>query len=254
MSRPTVDIERAADEWKTYKEWPNPHSHRVRLWLGPKAEGRPGVLTRNRPGKDKRQSYTDGEQSETEMVSGRKKAKDDRLIFLTRKLNRKVHVSGEFPIKIFGTVNRPDTNFTYLLVDYGRDMRVNHESGGEGISTGSKESCHGKSTQADDACYAVTIKQTAVAPYEIVTRGWLDAKHRKSLRRSNLLSPGEPYRFKWSGFGEDYVFEKGHRIGVIVAGSDSTYTIPDGQQATVDVKLHKSKVILPVVGRARGLR
>jgi X-Pro dipeptidyl-peptidase len=255
MSEPTVDIERKADVWKTYKEWPNPRAHRVRLWLGPKDKKRPGVLTRNRPGKKASQTYTDGEQFESEMVSGRKKAKDDRLIFLTKKLDRKVHVSGEFPIKITGTVDRPDTNFTYLLVDYGRDLRVNHESSTEGISTSAtKQSCHGKSTKADDACYYVTSKQRAANPYEIVTRGWLDARHRKSIRSSEPLTPGETYKFGWKGFGEDYVFHKGHRIGVIVAGSDSTFTIPDGQQATVDVNLHKSKVILPVVGRGRGLR
>ncbi len=255
MSEPTVDIERRADVWKTYKEWPNPRAHRVRLWLGPKAKRRPGVLTRKRPAKDKSQTYTDGEQSETEMVTGRRKTKEDRLIFLTRKLRRRVHVSGEFPIKITGTVDRADTNFTYLLVDYGRDLRVNHESSTDGISTSAtKESCHGKSTGADDACYFVTSKQTATNPYEIVTRGWLDAKHRKSIRSSEPLTPGETYKFRWKGFGEDYVFKKGHRIGVIVAGSDSTYTIPDGQQATVDVDLHNSRVILPVVGRARGLK
>ena len=152
-------------------------------------------------------------------------------------------------------MDRVDTNFTYLLVDYGRDLRVNHEGSGEGIATSaSKESCHGRSTAADDACYFVTTKTTHTARYEIVTRGWLDAKHRKSIRSSEPLTPGETYNFRWKGFGEDYVFKKGHRIGVIVAGSDATFTVPDGQQATVDVNLHKSRVTLPIVGRGRRAR
>ena len=255
MSEPTVDIERSADKWRTYAEWPNPRAHRVRLWLGEGTKNQPGTLTRKRPAKGKSQTYTDGEQSESSMVSGRKNAKDDRLLFITGKLNRKVHMSGEFPIKINATVDRPDTNFTYLLVDYGRDLRVNHESSTEGISTSStKESCHGQSTQADDSCYFLTAKQTATNPYEIVTRGWLDAKHRKSIRSSEPLIPGDAYNFRWNAFAEDYVFKKGHRIGVIVAGSDDTFTIPDGEKATVDVNLHKSRVSFPIVGGARRTR
>ncbi|MDQ3952428.1 MAG: X-prolyl-dipeptidyl aminopeptidase, partial [Actinomycetota bacterium] len=63
----------------------------------------------------------------------------------------------------------------------------------------------------------------------------------------------ETYRFRWEIFGEDYVFLRGHRIGVVIAGSDRDWTIPDETHATVDVRLRRSKVILPVVGGKRRL-
>ena len=138
-------------------------------------------------------------------------------------------------------------------------LRVNDDDSGEGIRTLTKESCHGSSTQLDDSCYFLTEKTTVTAPFEIVSTGWLDAKHRPrkttnqkpyaNLRSSDVLTPDEVYKFKWSAFGEDYVFKKGHQIGVVIAGSDSTYTVPDGQDANVTAHLRDSTVKLPVVGK-----
>ena len=251
MSQPTVDIERKADKWKTYKEWPAPRVRRVKLWLNPGDKKRPGILKRRRARKGKSQTYTDDpNQSESSMASGPKKSDPNRIIFLTKKLNRKVRVSGEFPIKLKASLDKVDTNFTYLLVDYGKGVRVNHEGSGEGITTTQQENCWGASIPQDDACYFITKKVVVSTPYEIVTRGWLDAKHRKGLRNSQPLTPGQAYGFKWKGMGEDYIFKKGHRIGVVVAGGDSTFTVPDGQDAEVTVKLRASHVTLPVVGRS----
>ena len=257
MSEPRVDIERRPDVWKTYRDWPAPNARRLRLWFGPSTKELAGTLLRRRAPKDKTMSYTDSEDgtSEGNMVADPSEQQDFRLLFLTNKLNRSVRVSGQIPVKVSAQVDRPDTNFTMLLVDYGRALRVNHEAADDGITTSStKESCHGASTQADDACYFVTQKLVHTNDIEIVTRGWLDAKHNKAMRESNPLTPGERYRFRWSGFGEDYVFKKGHRIGVVIAGSDSDWTIPDGQQATVTVDLHRSRVVLPVVGKGRRAR
>jgi X-Pro dipeptidyl-peptidase len=87
---------------------------------------------------------------------------------------------------------------------------------------------------------------------EIVSRGWLDARHNESLRRNTPLEPDKFYEFKWEIFGEDYIFKRRHRLGIVIAGSDTDWTIPDPQQATVTVHLAKSSVSLPIVGgRAR---
>jgi X-Pro dipeptidyl-peptidase len=188
------------------------------------------------------------------MVSNRHSASPNRLLFVSRRLSRPLRISGEIPIKLSATLDSLDTDFTFLLVDYGKALRVDHEGSGEGIRTlGAKQSCHGKSTARDDACYFETEKTTVTNDVEIVSRGWLDARHRESLRRSESLEPGKRYSFEWKAFGEDYVFTKGHRIAVVVAGSDATFTVPDPHQATVDVALHNSSVILPIVGKAVGI-
>jgi X-Pro dipeptidyl-peptidase len=66
-----------------------------------------------------------------------------------------------------------------------------------------------------------------------------------------MLTPGETYLFKWDIFAEDYVFKRGHRLGIVIAGSDVDWTIPEENRAQVTVKLGTSKVKLPVVGGRR---
>ena len=68
------------------------------------------------------------------------------------------------------------------------------------------------------------------------------------------MVPGELYRFRWDIFGDDYVFAKGHRLGIVIAGSDPDWTIPDETHANVNVRLRRSKVVIPVVGGARRLQ
>ena len=250
MDEPIADIERGADRWKTYDSWPDRRARKVRLHLGPKKKKLPGTFSLRR----KRGVMTyqdDPEQSENQMASSPMEASENRLIFLTPKLRKKVRISGRIKVDIRATVDQVDTNFTALLVDYGKAKRVS--GGAEGIQTLTRESCHGQSTEDDDACYFVTEKVVSQDEIEIVSRGWLDARHRDSLRQGEPMVPGERYRFRWEIFGDDYVFLRGHRIGLVIAGSDADWTIPDETHATVDVRLRRSKVILPVVGGKRRL-
>jgi X-Pro dipeptidyl-peptidase len=253
MDEPVADIERAPNKWKTYRSWPDRRARKVRLFLGPQRKKLPGTFRLRRPKRSETAYTDDPEQSEDEMVEDPMAESPSRLVFLTPKLRKKVRISGRIRVDIRATVDQVDTNFTALLVDYGEAKRVAHESGGEGIQTLTRESCHGQSTEADDACYFVTKKTEARNPLEIVSRGWLDARHRDSLRRGEPMVPGDTYRFRWEIFGDDYVFQKGHRLGLVIAGSDPDWTIPDETNANVTVLLRKSRMILPVVGGSRRL-
>ena len=260
MKEPAVDIERGPDKWTRHSTWPDKKARKLHLKFGPAKKGRIGTLKRKNAAPDATQEYTDEPAGELEMASDPKTVKANRLLFLTKKLKRNVRLSGEFLIRLSASVDQVDTNFTFLLVDYGTKMRVNHNDSGEGISTSTtKESCHGASTELDDACYFLTEKTKIASPIEIVSVGWLDAKHRRRkttnmkpyphLRSFENLTPDKKYSFRWKAYGEDYVFDKGHQIGVVVAGSDSTFTVPDPSQANVTVHLQKSKVVMPVVGK-----
>ncbi|MDQ3954760.1 MAG: CocE/NonD family hydrolase [Actinomycetota bacterium] len=255
MAEPAVDIQRTRG-WDTYQTWPSRGRRMARLWLGPADGDRPGTLSFKRPGEGATQSYVDNQPEDdwqSYMVSDPKTAKDERLLFLTNKLNRDVRVSGQFKIWLSATVDRPDTNFAFYLVDYGKALRMNHNSD-SGLRTTTKESCHGQSTAKDDACYFKLDPIMAESDIEVVTRGWLDARHRKNPKKMEPLTPGEKYMFRWTAMGEDYIFKKGHQIGVMVGGSDTTWTVPDPEQgANIEVHLHESKVKLPIVGRLGGI-
>jgi X-Pro dipeptidyl-peptidase len=74
------------------------------------------------------------------------------------------------------------------------------------------------------------------------------------LRESEALTAGEVYSFEWDIFAEDFVFARGHRLGIVIAGSDPDWTIPDPSGAQVTAKLGSSKVSIPIVGGRRRFR
>ncbi len=254
MREPMVDLERRPGRWVRYGSWPSRRARSVTLFLGRRDRKRPGTLRKTSYRKVRTQTFTDDPfNDERNMASQPFKRKKTRLIFLSKPLARPVRLSGEVGLLLKATVDRADTNFTALLVDYGPARRVRHFDNG-GVTTTERQTCWGQSTDVDDACYFEVKELTGKQPYEIVSRGWLDARHRETLRKNDPLVPGQAYRFAWSVFGEDYVFGRGHRIGIVIAGSDETYTVPDPNHATITLNLTKSSVTMPIVGGMKALR
>lgn len=97
----------------------------------------------------------------------------------------------------------------------------------------------------------VTALLVDVAPdgsTSVVTRGWTDPQNRIDDSRTSWVKPGTPYRLDLSMQPDDYVFEPGHRLGVVLLSSDHDFTLrpPPGTELHVDVD--KTSVHLPVVG------
>jgi len=94
----------------------------------------------------------------------------------------------------------------------------------------------------------------STSPPVMVTRDWTDVQNRKGVDRSTPIQQGKEYAFGWDLEPDDYVFPAGHRIGLVVVSTDQQYTVrPDpGTQLTVNPS--KSRVDLPMVNGADGLR
>jgi X-Pro dipeptidyl-peptidase len=256
MDDPQADVEVAANQWKTYTSWPDPAATQVTAQFGPASGDAPGTLTL--PGKlapAATQSFTDDTaQNENTMAGDETTARQNRLVYLTSALPADVRLSGTATARIAASVDQPDTHLTVLLVDYGDDTRVDYKAGTDGSTTLGTSSCFGDSTADDSACYKDVGTLTANAPFDIVTRGWLDAAHNDSLTSQTMLTPGQEYAFHWTLAPQDYVFKAGHRIGVVVAGSDPDNTVTDTNNATVTVNLDRSSVQLPLVPSQAGAR
>ncbi|MGN1401035.1 MAG: Xaa-Pro dipeptidyl-peptidase [Bacillus sp. (in: firmicutes)] len=254
MDEPAVDIERGADRWETHAKWPDSKAKDMKLRFAPgESSATNGLLQPEKLKTKEILSFTDNpRQTEQQMVTNETKSKSDRLVFLTEPLTEDIRISGVPEIKIKASLDKSDSNLTALLVDYGTDTRIHHEGSGEGIETLTTESCWGESTEADDACYKETKKKTHTAPYEVVTRSWFDPNNWKSIKREEPLLPGKTYTFEWDMLAEDYVFKKGHRIGVIIAGSDYRRTVASTTGATFELSLGDSYVTLPVAQPKKG--
>ncbi|WP_368298078.1 Xaa-Pro dipeptidyl-peptidase [Cytobacillus firmus] len=250
MDEPAVDIERGADHWETQASWPDQNAADVKIRLAPGENDQTnGTLTTGPVKGNFKQSFTDNPtQTEQQMVTNETAVKSDRLAFLSPQLKEDVRLSGIPEISLRAKVDKEDSNLTVLIVDYGTDTRINHEGPGEGIRTLDAETCWGESSSTDDACYKETEKTTHTAPYEVVTRGWFDPQNWKTIEKDDPLKEGKNYKFEWDVLPEDYVFKEGHRIGIIIAGSDRRRAIPSTTGATFEVKLGQSYISLPVVG------
>ncbi|GAA1301609.1 X-Pro dipeptidyl-peptidase [Planotetraspora silvatica] len=241
MNEPRADIQAAPDTWITQKDWPAPHTSKVAL--RPAADGSLGLV---KAAKGTTAAFTDVRQSENAMTADVGTPAAGRAAFTTGELPGDLRMSGTPEVSLKVTLDKPTSNLTALLVDFGEEARVDWRSGG-GITTNTDETCYGDSTATDDACYRTTTTNVVSRPLEIVARGWIDVQNRDSLTTSSPLPAGESATVTWDTLPQDYTFKQGHRLGVILAGTDSSYSRDTATGAAVTVDLSKSKVTLPLV-------
>jgi X-Pro dipeptidyl-peptidase len=251
MDEPMVDFERAADVWETAPTWPAPGAEDTHLWFRSGATAGPGELGLTpQLGKPETQTFTDNpSQNETTMVSNEGVVQPNRLVFLSDPLSAPLRFSGTPAARLIASADQTDTNLGMILVDYGLATRVAHRLSGEGIQTLETEDCWGESSPTDDPCYRQTVKRLVESDREVVTKGILDAVNRNSITTAEPLVPGEKTEFVFPLLPEDYVFEPGHRIGVVVVGSYPGYSsIADQTRAAIDLSVKVGRVTLPIVG------
>jgi X-Pro dipeptidyl-peptidase len=245
MDEPMVDIERSADVWETYPDWPVPSAAATEVFFQP--GGDLSLVPAERPVTESLQDSTT--QSQATMVQNPDAVQPNRLAYLSGPLTAPLHISGTPRLQVRAAADRSDTNLGAILVDYGAAERVAHRQPGEGIVTLDTQDCWGESSASDDGCYRQTAKRVVTADLEIVTKGVHDAANRQSIRVAAPLVPGTAYNFDFPLLPEDYVFQPGHRIGVILVGSYPQYASQsDPNNARITYQLRSSRIQLPIVG------
>ncbi|MFI6181264.1 Xaa-Pro dipeptidyl-peptidase [Nonomuraea sp. NPDC051191] len=240
-NEPRADVQLGPAQWTTQRDWPAPYA--LKAVLRPAADGSLGLLKARG---NSTATFTDLALSENEMVADVGTAQPGRAAFTTGALPLDLRLSGVPTADLRVKLDKPTANLTALLVDFGEDTRVDWRRG-QGVTTLTEEDCHGESTAADDACYKKVTTNVATRPLEIVARGWIDVQNRDSLSQARPLPVGTYGTVKWLTLPQDYTFRKGHRIGLVLAGTDTTYTSEEGTGAIVTVDLAGSSVAVPFV-------
>jgi X-Pro dipeptidyl-peptidase len=83
----------------------------------------------------------------------------------------------------------------------------------------------------------------------VISRGWLDAAHSKSIAHPQPLVPGKWRTVTIPLRAQDELIAKGHRIALAITLSDNEFTTPNSTGADVAVDLGHSSLSLPVVGQ-----
>ncbi|MEU6779557.1 Xaa-Pro dipeptidyl-peptidase [Nonomuraea angiospora] len=241
MNEPRADVEIGPARWTPQHDWPAPFA--LKASLRPAPDGSLGLKPAAR---NTTASFTDVAMTESAMVADVGTANPGRVAFTTGALPLDLRLSGTPTADLRVKLDKPTSNLTALLVDFGDATRVDWRRG-QGITTLTEEDCYGESTAADDACYKKVVTNVATRPLEIVARGWIDVQNRDSLSQAAPLPPGTYGTVKWLTLPQDYTFRKGHRVGLVVAGTDSTYSDETGTGATVTLDLARSSVVVPFV-------
>jgi X-Pro dipeptidyl-peptidase len=240
-NEPRADVEIGPARWTAQRDWPAPFALKASLRPAPD-----GTLGLKPAARNTTASFTDLAMSESDMTAEVGTANPGRVAFTTGALPLDLRLSGTPTADLRVKLDKPTSNLTALLVDFGADTRVDWRRG-QGITTLAEEDCHGESTASDDACYRKVVTNVATRPLEIVARGWIDVQNRTSLSQATPLPVGTYGTVKWLTLPQDYTFKKGHRIGLVIAGTDSTYTEEAGTGANVTVDLARSSVVVPFV-------
>jgi X-Pro dipeptidyl-peptidase len=194
-----------------YKDYPNPNSSDVTLYLASGAPAR-GAL-----------SYKKTKNQGTEKIvdnysfSGSSLAQAEftnhRLMYLSPKLSKDLHLSGTAKVTVRLSSSKPAANLSVWLVSLpwteGRESKITDN---------------------------------------IITRGWADPQNHSSLTESEPLKPGKFYELTFNLMPDDQVIPKGQQIGLMIFSSDQEFTLwpKPGTELTVD--LDSTTISLPVVG------
>ncbi|MEU5897332.1 Xaa-Pro dipeptidyl-peptidase [Streptomyces venezuelae] len=246
---PMADVERAPDRWSTDRVWP-PRGTRA-VELRPAKGTEPGVGTLGtRRGKGTETFTDDRRLSETAWAEKIDVPTPEKAGFITRPLARDLRISGSSQVTVTATPTTRTAHLSAVLVDLGPDTIRDYAAAGEGITTLPERTCWGPSTAGDSSCFKETRANTADVDYTIFSRGWADLGNWADPRHGRPLTPGKPHTITLDLAATDHVVPKGHRLALIVAGTDRDLIEPPADTPTLTLDLARTSAKLPLVGGA----
>ncbi|SDM96884.1 Xaa-Pro dipeptidyl-peptidase [Streptomyces wuyuanensis] len=246
---PMADIERAPGQWSTDRVWP-PRSTATTA-LRPGSGDVPGVGTLGlrpaRPGAT--ETFTDDPSlGEGDWAADIDRSTPAKAGFATRPLGRALRLAGSPEVTVTATATTSTAHLTAVLVDVGPDTIRDYAHAGEGITTLPGRTCWGASTAGDSSCYKETAARTADVEYTVVSRGWADLGTHASPAKGRPLTPGRPYRLTLDLHATDHVVPAGHRLALIIGGTDEGLIDPPSTRPGLTLDLSRTVARLPFTG------
>ncbi len=246
---PMADIERHPDQWVTSKVWPPRGTDTATLRPAKGTQAGVGTLGL-RPGKGTETFTDDPQHSETDWATQIDASTPDKAGFTTGPLTRDLRLSGSSEVTVTATPSTSTAHLSAVLVDLGPDTIRDYAASGEGISTLTDRTCWGASTTGDSACFKETKARTADVDHTVVSRGWADLGNHASDHKGVPLTPGKAYTITLDLAATDHVVPAGHRLALIVAGTDKDLIDPPSSRPTLTLDLSRTKARVPLAGGA----
>ncbi|MGR3933011.1 Xaa-Pro dipeptidyl-peptidase [Streptomyces sp. BRA346] len=249
---PMADIERAPDQWSTDRVWPPSGTRQATLRPAPGKTPGVGVLGTERARPGATAAFTDDPRlSETDWAADIDRPTAAKAGFSTPPLTKDLRLSGSGTVTVTATPSTTSAHLSAVLVDLGPDTIRDYGAAGEGIVTLDDRTCWGSSTAGDSACFKVTAADTEAVDHTVFSRGWADLGHYADARKGRPLTPGKPYTITLDLAATDHVVPAGHRLGLIIAGTDAGLLEPPTSTPRVTLDLNRTSARLPLVGSLR---
>ncbi|WP_316766162.1 Xaa-Pro dipeptidyl-peptidase [Streptomyces sasae] len=246
---PMADIERHPDQWVTSSVWPPRGTQPTTL--RPAAGPLPGVGSLGLRRTSGTEAFTDDpKQSETDWAAQIAASTPDKAGFLTAPLTHDLRLSGSAKVTVTATPTTSTAHLTAVLVDLGPDTIRDYADDAEGITTLTDRTCWGESTAGDSACFKETQAKTKTVDYTVFSRGWADLGTYADPGKGVPLTPGKAYTITLDLAATDHVVPKGHRLALIVAGTDKDLIDPPSSTPTLTLDLSATAARVPLVGGA----
>lgn len=251
---PMADIEREVDRWTTDATWPAPGTRATTL--RPRSGATPGVgqLGTEPAAPGSAETFTDDPRlSEADWAASADQRSAAKVAFSTRPLAKDLRLSGSAKVKVTATPSTRTAHLSAVLVDLGPDTIRNYTGAGEGIVDLTTRSCWGESRPGDSACFLDTRADTRRVGYTIFSRGWADLGNYADDHTGRPLTPGQPYTITVDLAASDHVVKAGHRLALIVAGTDRGLISAPNTRPRLTLDLARTSAELPLVGGAPAL-
>ncbi|MGP3982345.1 Xaa-Pro dipeptidyl-peptidase [Streptomyces sp. KR80] len=248
---PMAHVERAPDRWSTDRVWPADGTRFTTL--RPRAGDQPGVGAlglRPAPAGSTETFTDDPKLSETDWAAHIDAPTASKAGFATGPLRENLRLSGAGTVTVTATPSTSSAHLSAVLVDLGPDTIRDYAAPGEGISTLPERTCWGSSTAGDSACFKETRAKTTDVDYTVFSRGWADLGNYASEHTGRPLVPGKKYTITLDLHASDHVVPAGHRLGLIVAGTDAGLIEPPASTPRLTLDLARTSAELPLIGGA----
>ncbi|GGS05091.1 MULTISPECIES: Xaa-Pro dipeptidyl-peptidase [Streptomyces] len=246
---PMADVERHPDQWVTTRVWPPAGTRATVLHPAPGRQAGVGALGPRRA-HGTAVLTDDPRLGETDWAAHVTAATPEKAGFLTAPLSRPLRLAGSAEVTVTATPTTSSAHLSAVLADIGPDTIRDYADPAEGISTLAERTCWGESTAGDSACYKETRARTAAVDYTVVSRGWADLGHHASAAKGVPLTPGKAYTMTLRLGATDHVVPAGHRLALIIAGTDKDLLEPPSTRPTLTVDLSRTTANVPLVGGA----
>ena len=181
------------------------------------------------------------EEWQKDMILDVEEKRDYRLVYLTAELEDDLRVSGDITVEIEAATDSETGILSTMLVDLGEDRRATVEQ----YKTGEKNIYLGKNGGYMEEKDFVIEKEPS--PFKIISRGSINIQNRENNYCKKSVEKDRFYKYTFNMVPTDYTIRKGHRMELVILGSDVEITTRPKKVTDYRVKEDSLKLRVPLI-------